>query len=200
MHYRLIAGLGNPSKDYENTYHNVGLLALNALEKKIEAMESISDARRHKDLFEYKKAGPIVLVRPLVFMNESGRAIKEAMRVFKVPAEEILIMHDDSDLLIGEFKISHGQNAAGHHGVESTIAAIHSKEFGRARIGIREKILGQRKKASEFVLSPISAKNKKILAGVFETIAEKVLEEEQNSTAAPSAKAGRSLKKNTYRP
>lgn len=170
MNYKLLMGLGNPGDEYADTYHNVGALALDAIREKIEASEGPLHFRKHGDLFEYAKTAGAILARSLVYMNESGRAVKEAARAFDVAPEAIAILHDDSDLPIGEYKMLSGQNAAGHHGVESTIAALDSKEFMRVRIGIRSPNERVRKKAGDFVLKPISAADKKTLEGVFERI------------------------------
>ncbi len=181
MRYKLIIGLGNPGEEYENTYHNAGLLALDALKEKLDAGGTTPvEFKKYKDLFEYAKYGDpenTALVRPLVFMNESGIALKEAARMAGASPEDIFVMHDDSDLAIGDVKISKGQGAAGHHGVESIVAALHSNDFTRARIGIRplEEIRDRAggKKAGEFVLQKIKTKDAKALSVVFEKIIER---------------------------
>ncbi len=164
---KLIIGLGNPGGEYENTYHNVGLLAL----KKI-----AGDApfKSHKGLFRYATAGEAVLIEPLVFMNESGRAAKEALKKFKTSPGDLIVIHDESDVMIGKYKLSSGRNSAGHRGVQSIMDALHSKEFLRARIGIRPAQEAKLKKASEFVLAAIKPKDKKALEAVFAEVAAKI--------------------------
>jgi peptidyl-tRNA hydrolase, PTH1 family len=175
MEYKLILGLGNPDPEFLNTYHNVGVLAVLAIAAHLENSDEPPRFKRHGDVFEYAKMpGGEIVIRPLVFMNESGRAAKEALRSFSAKPNELLVIHDDSDIQIGEYKLSTGQGAAGHRGVESIIAAIGSNDFARIRIGIRAADESRRKKASEFVLSPISKKDKKIFDEVFETITEKL--------------------------
>lgn len=178
MDHKLIIGLGNPDPVLEETYHNVGALAVQWLaEHATQHTASASDAhgnapafRAYKDLFTYATIGAQTFVRPLVYMNESGRAVKEAMRVLKVSAEAIVILHDDSDIAIGDFKRAMRGRSAGHRGIQSIIDHLKTQDFARIRIGIREKDELRRKKAGDFVLSPITAKDKKILQSVFEKI------------------------------
>lgn len=162
MEHTLIIGLGNPDPLLENTYHNIGALAVESL-----APEKF---RNHKGIFSYAKIDGRIFVRPLVFMNESGLAVKEAMRVFDIKPKDILIIHDDSDIAIGEVKYSSGGGSAGHKGMRSIIEHIKTSEFARARIGIREKDEIRRKKAEEFVLSPITKKDHEIFEKVFSTL------------------------------
>lgn len=168
----LIAGLGNPGNEYENTYHNIGILALEYLSKK-----NLSAARKMKPirgLFEYTKTNGVAWIKPLVFMNESGKAVAEAGRFFKIKPEEMIIIHDDSDLHIGDFKISFGLGSAGHKGIESIIKQLGTKNFFRVRIGIRPPGENQkrRRKASELVLGNIAPENQKQLVLVFENISD----------------------------
>lgn len=179
-HYHVIIGLGNPDPLLLNTYHNVGIMALEALGKGLHF-------KAYKGLFEYAEAGTapdgttLALVKPLVFMNESGVAARAAAKMFNTSPAQITVMHDDSDLALGDVKFSKGQSSAGHRGVQSIIDALGSKDFARVRIGIRNRKETRRKKAGEFVLKPIKASDKKTLASVFEAIAEKLSPE--NPTA-----------------
>jgi PTH1 family peptidyl-tRNA hydrolase len=170
MEHKLIIGLGNPDPVLEETYHNVGVLAVQWLAQHSGENGAESPFRPYKSLFAYYIIGTTTLVRPLVYMNESGRAVKEAMRVFKARAEDIVIIHDDSDILIGDFKLAQSGRSAGHRGIQSVIDHLKTESFARIRIGIREKDEHRRKKAGEFVLSPITAKDKKTFEKVFEKI------------------------------
>ncbi|MDP3956608.1 MAG: hypothetical protein Q8P97_01260, partial [bacterium] len=112
-------------------------------------------------LFKYARLpGGATLVKPLTFMNDSGAATRSALKYFKVPADELLLVHDDSDILLGKYKLSFGRGAGGHKGVESVIHALGGKNFWRLRIGVREaarnKITKKPLKAGEFVLKNIS--------------------------------------------
>ena len=170
MEHTLIIGLGNPDPVLEETYHNVGVLAVQWLAEHAAQSGARPVFRPHKDLFTYHTAGTQTFIRPLVYMNESGLAVKAAMRVFKAQPENIVIIHDDSDITVGDFKRAMRGRSAGHRGIQSIIDHLKTEDFARIRIGIREKNELRRKKAGAFVLSPITAKDKKTLEDVFEKI------------------------------
>jgi PTH1 family peptidyl-tRNA hydrolase len=174
MDQTLIIGLGNPDPALEGTYHNVGALAVQWIAE--HAADGKSDVppkfRTHRNIFSYAKIGNDIFIRPLVFMNESGRAVHEAMRAFGAGAEDIIVIHDDSDIAIGDFKRATGGGSAGHNGIRSVIDHLHTEDFARIRIGIRAPNEVRRKKAGDFVLSPIIATDKKVFESVFEKIAE----------------------------
>jgi PTH1 family peptidyl-tRNA hydrolase len=108
-------------------------------------------------------------------MNESGRAVQDAMRVFGAGAKDIIVIHDDSDIPVGEFKRATGGGSAGHNGIRSIIDHLHTEDFARIRIGIRAANEAHRKKAGDFVLSPITATDKKAFEQVFEKISSSLL-------------------------
>ena len=140
-------GLGNPDKKYEKTYHNAGFIFIDGLTKKEKAgWEKIKT-------FEFCKLDGVIFAKTLVYMNSSGMAAKEALSYFKLKPEAMLVIHD----------------AGGHHGVESIIESLGTKNFWRLRIGIRPPTTGKkspRKKAEEFVLKKISVKHAKELEKV----------------------------------
>jgi PTH1 family peptidyl-tRNA hydrolase len=175
METMLIIGLGNPDPALEETYHNVGALAVAWIAQHATGMSDIAAPsapkfRAHKDSFLYAKVETHIFIRPLVYMNESGRAVKEAVRVFGADIQNVTIIHDDSDLALGTFKRAQSGGSAGHNGIKSIIEHLHTEDFARIRIGIREAEETHRKKAGEFVLSPITPEDKKIFESVFETI------------------------------
>lgn len=145
---KLIIGLGNPDKQYENTYHNVGHLFVDKLTTDDKRLTTKSD----------------------VYMNESGKFVAKAAKKTSAKPEEILIAHDDSDLEIGKYKIDFGRGAAGHHGIESIQQHLKTNDFWRVRIGIRPANEEVRQKAEEFVLKKISAANMTTLKKVFEEV------------------------------
>ena len=163
---RLIVGLGNPGAEYENTYHNAGAQALRAIASSLENNDDIRWSV-HKKLFSYVRISNWILVRPLTFMNVSGIAVREAAKKFNIPAGRIILIHDDSDLSLGTWKVSRGRGAAGHHGVESTVTALSTNDFTRIRIGIRPVGERVRKKAEDFVLSPITKRSAAALEKTF---------------------------------
>ena len=170
MKTRLVVGLGNPGPSYENTYHNAGALAMRAIMTALTG-DATPTWKTYKKLFAYAKTGDWVFVRPLTFMNESGSAVRTAAKKFHATPEHIILLHDDSDLPLGTWKISRARGAAGHHGAESVIAALGTNNFTRIRIGIRPVSERVRKKAEEFVLKPITKNAAVILGKTFKEIA-----------------------------
>ncbi|MEK7635549.1 MAG: aminoacyl-tRNA hydrolase [Patescibacteria group bacterium] len=184
---RLIVGLGNPGKEYEKTYHNAGFLFIEYIINKNPA--KIKNQKSKIKNFEFIKTDGLIFIKSLTFMNESGIAVKEVMKYFKVNLEEILIVHDDSDIELGNYKLSFGRGSAGHNGVESIIRALKTKNFWRLRIGIgkvssikfqvsKEKAglpaEAYRAKAGDFVLKKISKKDLEILNQIFTKSAQKL--------------------------
>jgi PTH1 family peptidyl-tRNA hydrolase len=176
MKRTVVVGLGNPGEEFRATYHNVGNLALGAFAEKLAAESDIPEWKKHKKLFSYITIGPFALVAPLTFMNESGLAVKEALKKFDVGPEDLIVLHDESDLIIGTYKITSGQGAAGHKGVGSIMDNLGVKDFRRVRIGIREKEEVKRKKASAFVLDRITPRDMETFAEVFKKIGDAIAE------------------------
>jgi PTH1 family peptidyl-tRNA hydrolase len=166
---KIMVGLGNPGKEYEHTYHNVGQLALNGL---------VADWERHKHIFEYAVLGDMVFIKPLTFMNESGKAVREALKKFNAKPKDLIVVHDDSDITVGNYKISFARNSAGHKGVQSVIDVLNTNEFTRARIGIRPEHEARRQKAGEFALKQITKKDQKTFDQLFQFLYTKVTEKE----------------------
>src|SRR5271168_3918211 len=97
---KIFVGLGNPGEEYANSYHNVGWLAL------AELVPSAAARATYKKLFEYAETDGAVFVWPLTFMNESGKAVREVLKKFKAKPEDLVVFQDDSDLTVGNYKIS----------------------------------------------------------------------------------------------
>jgi len=151
---KAIIGLGNPTAQYQDTYHNIGKKFVQYLSLQKEAVTGFLLPPQKN--FQYCQLEDKILIIPNTFMNESGIAIKQALLYFKLKPEEILIVHDDSDQIIGNFKITFNQSSAGHKGVQSIIDQIGTQKFWRLKFGIRQKEEKVRQKAGKFVLKPIS--------------------------------------------
>ena len=166
-----IIGLGNPGSQYASTYHNVGWLALDYLIEKATETTTLVQKGKQKnfDFFKFSNDQNLIFIKPLTFMNESGKGVAASIKYFKVKPEEILVIHDDSDIELGKLKLSFGRGAAGHHGIESIIKSLKTKNFSRLRIGIRKKEneKNKRKEAGEMVLKKISSSDKLTLEGLF---------------------------------
>ena len=148
----LVAGLGNPGREYERTRHNVGWLVLDEL------------ARRHGGSWRSKFNGSLAeirlddsklaLLKPETYMNESGRSVAAAARFFKVPAESLLVVHDDVDLEPGRLQARAGGGLAGHNGLRSLAQALGTQDFLRLRIGVGRPGRGDRRSVADYVLAP----------------------------------------------
>lgn len=173
---RLIIGLGNPGDEYGSTYHNVGHLFINFIGEKLDAEKK--SWLKFKENLRYFKRGHQYFCQTQGFMNLSGAAVKDAIKIAKVKPEEILIIHDDSDIKVGSYKFSIEKNSAGHKGIDSIIKTIGTKKFWRLRIGIRPNKEKTRSKAGAFVLKKIKPEDKKTFYSLFNGIIEKVIEKE----------------------
>ena len=130
----LIAGLGNPGPDYAGHRHNVGFMALDAIHRR----HGFGPWRRRfrADVAEGSLGGAkVLLVKPLTYMNESGRSVGEAMRFYKLEPADVLVMHDEVDLPPGKMRMKTGGGAAGHNGLRSISGAI-GDGYRRLRIGV----------------------------------------------------------------
>ena len=149
----IIIALGNPGSAYANTYHNVGSLFVHFLN-------------------ESSLATPPTMESLGVFMNVSGPAVQTLIKKNGIEPARLLLVHDDVDVPLGEYKFSFGSGAAGHHGVESVIDSLGTKDFWRLRIGIAKTIetpdgRAIKKKADTFVLKPILPEDMKLLRHAF---------------------------------
>lgn len=146
----LIVGLGNPGKDYENTRHNVGFMAVDALAK--EYGFGVFKEKFDGLIAEGKIAGEkVFLLKPLTFMNLSGNSVVKAANFYKILPENVAVVHDDMDLPIGKIKAKIGGGSGGHNGIKSIDAAI-SPQYNRIRIGI-DHSCGDKNDTKDFVLS-----------------------------------------------
>jgi peptidyl-tRNA hydrolase, PTH1 family len=150
----LVAGLGNPGPEHARDRHNVGWMVVDEL------------ARRHSGSFRGKFSGKlaetrigdakVALLKPETYMNESGRSISAAARFFKLPAEHVLVVHDDVDLPVGRLQARLGGGLAGHNGLRSIAQALGTPEFLRVRIGVGRPERGDRRPVADYVLSPFA--------------------------------------------
>jgi len=157
----LILGLGNPAKEFEKTFHNVGRETV----EKIQKEWGFSDWQKKKKEFAEICRGKIfdreiILAKTLVYMNESGKTAKALLDFFKIKPEHLIVIQDEADLKIGKVKISQNRGAAGHKGIVSLIEHLKTKNFIRFRIGIRK---NKKEKAQFFVLKKIKTEDEKII-------------------------------------
>ena len=163
----LIAGLGNPTREYEKTRHNVGFSVIDVLADKYNI--DVSD-RKHKALcgkgiIEGEK---VLLLKPQTFMNLSGDAVRKAADFYKVPPERIIVLFDDISLAPGRLRIRKTGSAGGHNGIKSIIGNI-GQDFPRVKIGVGEKPRPEYDLA-DWVLSRLTQAEKKAVEARYDDI------------------------------
>jgi len=148
----LVAGLGNPGREYAATRHNVGFLVADEL------------ARRHGGSWRSKFSGDLselrvdgaraALLKPQTYMNESGRSVGAAVRFYKLPPGQLLVVHDEVDLELGRLQARAGGGLAGHNGLRSLGQHLGSQAFLRLRVGVGRPERGDPRPVADWVLSP----------------------------------------------
>ncbi len=154
---KLIVGLGNPGKEYENTRHNIGFMVIDnylqtknaTWQEKFNSLYTILTINNEKVYF----------LKPLTYMNLSGLAVREIVNYFKIELKDILIIHDDLDLPVGAFRIKTNSSAGGHNGIKSIIENLHTNSLARLKIGISKNNLENTK---DYVLGHFSSNEKSI--------------------------------------
>jgi PTH1 family peptidyl-tRNA hydrolase len=168
----IIVGLGNPGEQYENTRHNVGFMAIDALAERL----GLNWENNKKLKAELAKTSGLILVKPQDYMNNSGPIVAAVLSYYKLLpkklgilktanadlSEILTVIHDDLDIELEKFKISIDSRSAGHKGVESIISHLKTKNFKRVRLGIRTSAL-EKIPADKFVLMKLNAEEKKII-------------------------------------
>jgi len=133
---RLIVGLGNPGAEYEDTRHNAGFWWVESAARQLGG-QLVHDRAYHGFVARVNRPeGPVWLLQPLTYMNLSGKAVAPLARFFKIAPQEILVVHDELDLLPGQMKLKLGGSHAGHNGLKDIHAQLGSPDYWRLRLGI----------------------------------------------------------------
>lgn len=125
---KLIVGLGNPGKEYDNTRHNVGFWALDNY------LGNVSF--KHERLADIYKSGSVLFIKPNTYMNLSGEAVKYYMNYYKIDIKDLLVIQDDLDLPLGKIRVKLSSSAGGHNGIKSIIYNLNTQNFLRLKVGI----------------------------------------------------------------
>lgn len=160
---KLLVGLGNPGKEYENTRHNTGRIMVQMVEKKL-------DQENNKQKIKF--------ITPDTFMNNSGRAVAPSIKT-KKDLKDLVVVYDDIDLPLGKIKISFNRSSGGHNGLNSVIKALKSQEFLRIRIGISPETPSgkiRKPKGEKAVLNFILGKFKKSELEALKKVSKKIAE------------------------
>ena len=169
----LIAGLGNPTREYEKTRHNVGFEAIDILADK--AGTTVTE-KKHKALYGkgYIGGQKVILAKPQTYMNSSGESIRAAADYYKVDPEDILIVYDDISLAPGQLRIRAKGSAGGHNGIKSIIAHLGTQEFPRVKVGVGEK--PSRMDLADYVLGHFSKEEQATMDDAVKEAADAVCE------------------------
>lgn len=168
---KLIAGLGNPGKEYEKTRHNSGFMAMDHLLKKVN--EQLTTEKWNALIATTRIEGQaVLLMKPLTYMNESGQAVVQAVNYYHIDPEDILIMHDDMDLPVGSVRIRKKGSAGGQKGMKSIIDILGTSDLARIRIGVGHSDPGNHDIVPDWVLSPVPKAERDIYENALEDAAE----------------------------
>ncbi|WP_411818279.1 aminoacyl-tRNA hydrolase [Hyphococcus sp. DH-69] len=167
----LLVGLGNPGEKHARQRHNVGFMAVDEIANAHNF--SVAKSKFHGEIREGFLDGPngrskALILKPLTYMNESGRSVGEAARFFKIPNENIIVFYDELDLAPGKLRIKTGGGAAGHNGIRSIDAHI-GNDFKRVRIGIGHP--GSKSRVTGHVLGDFAKADQDWLQGMLRVIA-----------------------------
>lgn len=148
----LIAGLGNPGDKFVHTRHNLGFEVINMLVHKLGMQNKWSQEEKFiSKIIKINETTPkLILAKPTTFMNRSGLAVSKIAQYYKIKPEQIIVIHDELDLVLGHIKVKLGGSGGGHHGTESVIKQLGSDKFIRVRLGIgnMESLSGEHKHRS----------------------------------------------------
>jgi PTH1 family peptidyl-tRNA hydrolase len=181
MTIRLFVGLGNPGPEYEATRHNAGFWWLDALAEQLGARlvpERSYQALAARVNRKEADGGPVWLLQPMTFMNRSGFSVATLARFFKIEAQQILVVHDELDLLPGQAKLKLGGSSGGHNGLKDIHAQLGTLDFWRLRLGIGHP--GVKAEVVNWVLKKPSPEHRDAMAKAME----------QSLTSVPELLAG----------
>lgn len=168
---KLIAGLGNPGKEYEKTRHNSGFMVVDLLADK--AGVSISTNKFNALTATARINGEaVLLMKPLTYMNESGLAVIQAVNYYKIDPEDILIVHDDMDLPTGSLRIRKKGSAGGQKGMKSIISHLGTEDFARIKVGVGHSQKGNHSVVPDWVLSPVPKAEQEVFEHALKQAAE----------------------------
>lgn len=162
----LLVGLGNPGKGYSENRHNYGFMAVDDI---IRRYSFSAEKIRFQGLVSEGRIGgeKILALKPTTYMNESGRSVGEAARFYKIPPENIIVLHDELDLPMGKVRVKKGGGHGGNNGIRS-VEAHMGKEFNRVRMGVGHP--GDKAKVSGHVLKDFSKVEREIANKIIDSV------------------------------
>ncbi|MBY0555756.1 MAG: aminoacyl-tRNA hydrolase [Burkholderiaceae bacterium] len=154
MPIRLIVGLGNPGAEYEQTRHNAGFWLVDNLANSLPGTRLQRETRYNAMLARTSVAGQeVYLLEPQTYMNRSGQSVGALCRFFKITPDQVLVVHDELDLMPGIVRLKKGGSAGGHNGLKDITAALGTQDYWRLRLGIgHPRTLSLQQPVADFVL------------------------------------------------
>ncbi len=154
MPIRLIVGLGNPGAEYEQTRHNAGFWLVDNLANSLPGTRLQRETRYNALMARTSVAGQeVYLLEPQTYMNRSGQSVGALCRFFKITPDQVLVVHDELDLMPGIARLKKGGSAGGHNGLKDITAALGTQDYWRLRLGIgHPRTLGLQQPVADFVL------------------------------------------------
>ncbi|MGF7144577.1 PTH1 family peptidyl-tRNA hydrolase [Anaerotaenia torta] len=165
----IIVGLGNPTKEYQATRHNIGWDAITRIS---DDCRIPLDFRKHKAICGkgYMKGEKVILAQPLTYMNLSGESVRELVDYYKVTPQEVIIIYDDISLEVGQLRIRKKGSAGGHNGIKSIISHLGTDEFPRIKVGVGDKPKGW--DLADYVLSRFSPEENTVIREALKDVSE----------------------------
>ncbi len=168
---KLIVGLGNPGKKYEKTRHNAGFLLVDMLQDHYGLGSWSLSKKFNAEITEGIIGGQkVMLTKPMTYMNNSGQSVGIIAKYFSLSPSDILVIHDEKDITLGNVKIQTDRGHAGHNGIKSIIEHIGTKDFTRIRIGVAPEDAARMKDTSDYVLGKFGLFERRTLKAVGENL------------------------------
>ena len=163
---KLFVGLGNPGEKYSDTRHNAGFWWIDLVSHQCNIKLQNSD-KFFSSIGKSSNADEIYFAKPNTYMNDSGKALSAIAKFYKINPDEILVIHDDLDIEVGQAKLKFGGSHGGHNGLKSILASIGSQDFWRLKIGIGHP--GEKHLVVDYVLKNPSSKERNLIDESLET-------------------------------
>jgi PTH1 family peptidyl-tRNA hydrolase len=168
---RLVVGLGNPGPKHQNNRHNIGFMAADEIVRRHGL--SAPRAKFQGDVSEGQVGGErVVVLKPMTYMNESGRAVGEAVRFFKLASEDVIVIYDEIDLAAAKVRVKQGGGNAGHNGLRSIDGHLSDKNYWRVRLGVGHP--GDKSRVSNHVLGDFAKSDRDWVARELRAVAEEL--------------------------
>lgn len=169
---KLVVGLGNPGKEYKKNRHNVGF---SVVEKLGEILGEEKFVLEKKWEAEVMRANDLLLMKPVTFMNASGRAVRKIKDYFKIGLSDVWVIHDDLDIVLGEYKIQKSKGPKIHNGLGSVEENLKEDGFWRVRVGVDGRGGKRRESGEKYVLKDFGKKEEEMMVKVVGKIVEELL-------------------------